>query len=138
MALLLVPSAVAATTPTAPDLDLTTAFGSLLLVIAFIVVLAWLVKRMQGQGFGRVQGLKLVSQLPVGTKERIAVVQAGEAQYLVGITPHSISLIAQLESPLANAEPVPASFSQQFQQVLQKQSNRANASSTSNDDSRHG
>ncbi len=40
------------------------------------------------------QGLSIVRQIAVGTKERIAIVQAGEDQYLVGITTQSIQLIS--------------------------------------------
>ncbi|NLS13236.1 flagellar biosynthetic protein FliO [Vibrio sp. SM6] len=109
-----------AATPSAPDLDLATTFGSLVLVIAFIVLLAWLVKRMQGQTMGRTQGLKIVSQLAVGTKERIAIVEVGEAQYLVGITAHTIQLLSKLDSPIAESEVTVAPFAKQLSELMKR------------------
>ncbi|MBE3668217.1 flagellar biosynthetic protein FliO [Vibrio navarrensis] len=104
----------------APELNLATTFGSLLLVIAFILLLAWLMKRLQAPAFGQQHGLKIVSQIAVGTKERIAVVQAGEEQFLVGITAQSIQLIARLEQPLKQEELVKSAFASQFSQLLKK------------------
>ncbi len=84
--------------------DLLTTLGSLVLVIGVILLLAWLLKRMQVPAFGQQKGLKIVSQLPVGTKERIAVIQVGEEQFLVGITSQSIQTLAKLEKPLKEEE----------------------------------
>ncbi|EJN6827721.1 flagellar biosynthetic protein FliO [Vibrio cidicii] len=106
--------------PSAPELSLATTFGSLLLVIAFILLLAWLMKRLQAPTFGQQHGLKIVSQIAVGTKERIAVVQAGEEQFLVGITAQSIQLIARLEQPLKQEELAKSAFASQFSQLLKK------------------
>ncbi|MCU8465372.1 flagellar biosynthetic protein FliO [Vibrio vulnificus] len=106
--------------PQARELDLATTFASLLLVIAFILFLAWLMKRIQTPAFGQKRGLKVVSQIAVGTRERIAVVQAGEEQFLVGITSQSIQLIAKLEHPLKQEELAKTAFAQQFSQLLKK------------------
>lgn len=106
--------------PQAPELDLATTLGSLILVIGFILFLAWLMKRLQAPAFGQQKGLKIVSQIAVGTRERIAVVQAGEAQFLVGITSQSIQLIAKLEHPLKQEELANTAFAQQFSQLLKK------------------
>ncbi len=63
------------------NLDLATTLGSLVLVIGVILLLAWMLKRMQVPALGQQKGLRIISQLPVGTKERIAVVQVGEEQF---------------------------------------------------------
>lgn len=96
--LLTAPSIALAATP--PSLDLATTFGSLIFVIAFILFIAWLLKRMQVPAMSNQQGLAIVRQIPVGTKERIAIVQAGDEQFLVGITTQSIQLISKLDKPL--------------------------------------
>jgi len=80
-------------------LDLATTFGSLLFVIALILFLAWVLKRMRVPTFGNQKGLSIVRQLPVGTKERIVIVQAGEEQFLVGVTSQSVQLIAKIRCP---------------------------------------
>lgn len=103
----------------ASNLNLATTLGSLLLVIAIIVFLAWLLKRMQVPAFKQ-QGLSIVRQLSVGTKERVAVIQAGDEQFLVGITPQSIQLISKLEQPIVvDTPPTKSAFAEQFLKTLQ-------------------
>lgn len=102
------------------NLDLATTLGSLVLVIGVILLLAWLLKRMQVPALGQQKGLRIVSQLPVGTKERIAVVQVGEEQFLVGITSQSIQILAKLEKPLKEEELATNAFASQFSQLIKK------------------
>jgi flagellar protein FliO/FliZ len=110
----------------APELDLMTTFGSLVFVVAVILGLAWLLKRMRLPAMGNQKGLAVIRQIPIGTKERIAVVKAGEEQFLVGITSQSINLISKLDQPLDSGEkkeernPQTASFAGQFSQLLRK------------------
>ncbi len=73
----------------------------LFLVLLMIFASAWLVKRL-----GRWQGsysdqLKVVAGLAVGARERIVVVQVGEQQILVGISPGNMRTLHVLEKPLA-------------------------------------
>ncbi|PJC88259.1 flagellar biosynthetic protein FliO [Vibrio sp. HA2012] len=115
----------------APELDLLTTFGSLIFVVALILGLAWLLRRMRLPAMGNQKGLAIVRQIPVGPKERIAVVKAGEEQFLVGMTVHSINLIARLEQPVDTGQmsdgehsggdkQVADSFAGQFSQLLRK------------------
>ncbi|UUM29836.1 flagellar biosynthetic protein FliO [Vibrio japonicus] len=107
------------------QLDWATTFGSLLFVVAFILFLAWLLKRMRFPSLVNQQGLSVVRQIPVGTKERIMIVQAGEEQFLVGVTSQSIQLISKLDKPLSQEELNKSSLSQspfanQLTQLLKK------------------
>ncbi|EPT9325150.1 flagellar biosynthetic protein FliO [Vibrio alginolyticus] len=102
------------------NLDLATTLGSLVLVIGVILLLAWLLKRIQVPAMGQQKGLRIVSQLPVGTKERIAVVQVGEEQFLVGITSQSIQTLAKLDKPLKEEELATNAFATQFSQLIKK------------------
>lgn len=116
--------AVLAATP-GSQLDLATTLGSLLFVIAFILFLAWLLKRMKFPALTNQQGLSVIRQIPVGTKERIMIVQAGEEQFLVGVTSQSIQLIAKLDKPLSQEELNKSSiasspFATQLTQLLKK------------------
>lgn len=101
-------------------LDLATTFGSLLFVIALILFLAWVLKRMRVPTFGNQKGLSIVRQLQVGTKERIVIVQAGEEQFLVGVTSQSVQLIAKLDAPLKQEEAEVSPFAGQLTQLLKK------------------
>ncbi|MBE8577346.1 flagellar biosynthetic protein FliO [Vibrio sp. OPT18] len=120
--LLAVPSIAFAATP--PSLDLATTFGSLIFVIAFILFIAWLLKRMQVPAMSNQQGLAIVRQISVGTKERIAIVQAGDEQFLVGITTQSIQLISKLDKPLTQEMLEKSTFSSQLSQLIKKDANK--------------
>lgn len=68
---------------------------STLAVVAFILVLAYIVKktrvRMAGGGQSRV-----LSQIPVGPKERIAEVRIAGRRLIVGVTAQNITLLSDL------------------------------------------
>ncbi|NAZ69543.1 flagellar biosynthetic protein FliO [Vibrio toranzoniae] len=117
-----IPSIAFAAAP--PSLDLATTFGSLIFVIAFILFIAWLLKRMQVPAMSNQQGLSIVRQIPVGTKERIAIVQAGDEQFLVGITTQSIQLISKLDKPLTQEMLEKSTFSSQLSQLIKKDANK--------------
>lgn len=103
-----------------PELDLLTTLGSLLFVIGIILGLAWLMKRMRLPAMGSQKGLSVIRQIPVGAKERIAVVKAGEEQFLIGITSQSINLISRLDKPIQDEAPDSGQFASQFSQILKK------------------
>nr|WP_246335942.1 flagellar biosynthetic protein FliO [Vibrio marinisediminis] len=108
--------------PSAPSsqFDWATTFGSLLFVIALILLMAWLLKRMRVPTMANQKGLSVVRQIAVGTRERIVIVQAGEEQFLVGITPQSIQLISKLDKPLSQEELAASPFANQLTQLLKK------------------
>ncbi|MGF1739654.1 flagellar biosynthetic protein FliO [Vibrio profundum] len=105
------------------QLDLATTFGSLLLVIALILFLAWLLKRMKVPTLTNQKGLCVVRQLQVGQKERIMIIQAGDEQLLVGVTSQSIQLISKLDKPLTQEELESRSFATQLSQLFNKNDN---------------
>ncbi|HGF7190049.1 TPA: flagellar biosynthetic protein FliO [Vibrio cholerae] len=105
---------------TSSQLDLATTLGSLLFVIALILLLAWLLKRMRVPAFGQQKGLSIIKQLPVGTRERVMIIQVGEEQYLIGVTTQSIQLLAKLDNPLIQEELTATAFSNQLMQLLKK------------------
>lgn len=92
------PVAVGAYAPSTPGLG--GAFAALLLVIALIVGLAWLFKRLPGGGFNQADGLRVVASIPLGSRERAAVVQVGGEQLLVGIGAGGIRTLHVLPEPL--------------------------------------
>ncbi|OLQ89231.1 flagellar biosynthetic protein FliO [Vibrio ponticus] len=118
--LMLSPTAMAAPSAPSSQLDWATTFGSLLFVIALILFLAWVLKRMRVPSMTNQKGLSVVRQIAVGTRERVAIIQAGEEQFLVGITPQSIQLIAKLEKPLSQEELAASPFANQLTQLMKK------------------
>lgn len=125
LALLPISPFALAESPSNQQLDWATTFGSLIFVVAFILFLAWLLKRMRVPAMINQGGLSIVRQLPVGTRERVVIVQAGEEQFLVGVTSQSVQLISKLETPLKQEEMnksafASAPFATQLTQILKK------------------
>ena len=88
---------------------------STLLALAFVAALAWvaiaLLKRLQqgrmGGGAARPQGeLRFVRALPVGSKERVVVLQSRGEEWLLGVTAGGISLLSRspLDAPVAASD----------------------------------
>lgn len=75
-------------------------FFALLLVLALVVGLGWLVRRIGGGALRGPSGLRVVATLSVGTKERVVVVAAGDRQLLLGVTAQQVNLIQALDTPL--------------------------------------
>ena len=125
LALLPISPFALAETASNEQLDWATTFGSLIFVVAFILFLAWLLKRMRVPSMMNQGGLSIVRQLPVGTRERVVIVQAGEEQFLVGVTSQSVQLISKLETPLNQEEFGKSAlantpFATQLTQILKK------------------
>ncbi|MFK8079291.1 MAG: flagellar biosynthetic protein FliO [Granulosicoccus sp.] len=79
--------------------------GKLAVALVVVLVVFWLFARVmrQFQGFqgGMHHGLKIISALSVGQRERVIVVQAGEQQLVLGVTSSNINTLYVLERPLA-------------------------------------
>jgi flagellar protein FliO/FliZ len=65
-------------------------FGSLLLVSACLFGLVFLLKRMNHLPANERKSIRVLSSVKVGSREKIMLVEAGERQILVGVTPGSI------------------------------------------------
>ena len=101
---------------------LQTLFG-LLLVLALIVAMAWLMKRsQQWHGIGE-QQFKVIAALPLGPREKVVLLQVGEQQLLLGVTPQNVNLLTALEQPLdLNAGQQSTVFSDKLKQFMQQRS----------------
>jgi flagellar protein FliO/FliZ len=77
-------------------------FASMLLALVIVLALAWVAlrflrSRMQPrgpQGTGSDDALRFVRALPVGTKERVVLVEHRGARWMLGVTAGGISTIA--------------------------------------------
>ena len=98
------PALAATTTTTAnppPSTGLLQWLVSCFLVIGLILLLAWLLKKSRLVPAMAQNQLRVISVLPLGNREKLLVVKVGEQQVLLGMTPTSINLLCQLETPLA-------------------------------------
>jgi flagellar protein FliO/FliZ len=94
--------------------------ASLFIVIAAMLVMAIFYKRMN-LGFANSQGIKIVTALSVGTKERVLVIEVNGQQHLLGVTSQQINHLLTLDEPIeaANANVTMKSVGLSFQKILQ-------------------
>ncbi|MDE1528446.1 flagellar biosynthetic protein FliO [Pseudomonas carnis] len=94
----------------------------LLLVIGLIFVLAWLMRRVQRIGPGNGQVIELVGSRALGPRDRLVLVQVGEEQILLGITPGRITPLHVLKTPVdaVNTEAATPEFAQRLMELLGK------------------
>lgn len=69
---------------------------SLVAVIAMILGLAWMTRRMQGLRANASSELRVKATLAVGVKERVVLIEAAGRQFLIGVAPGRVSLIDTL------------------------------------------
>lgn len=105
---------------------ITKVFSGLVLVVALILVIAWLVRRF-GQGtLLSGSNMKLISSMALGAKEKVVVVEIGERQLLLGVTSHSIQTLHKFETPLPKRDVKPIDeednfdFRSKIQEILSK------------------
>ena len=92
---------------------------SLLMVLAVIVISAMILKRFQGVRQTH-HGLKIVTSLHLGAKEKLVVVQAGDKQLLLGVTTQQVTLLETLDEPLVNATENSVDFAQSLAKLFKQ------------------
>jgi flagellar protein FliO/FliZ len=112
---------LATSSPVSTSTLVETLFG-LLFVLASIAVVAWLLRRSTHFTSSANGQLKVIGGLSLGPRERAVLMQVGDKQLLVGITPHQIQTLHVLEEPIIETEKTDKSegFSSRLQQILQQ------------------
>ena len=125
--------ALAAGTPAeAPAEPAISAAGSLMQVfIGLVAVLlliagtAWVAKRLGVTQGGASSLLRVVSSASVGTRERVVVVEVGDAWLVVGVAPGSVNALMTLPKGDIQSAAAPAlsgSFAARLHQMIEKRS----------------
>nr|WP_238937500.1 flagellar biosynthetic protein FliO [Pseudoalteromonas sp. S16_S37] len=96
---------------------------SLMLVVLLVIGLGLLVKKLN-PNIGNSKDFKVIRSLPLGTKERLMVVEIDNKQHLLGVTPNSINYLYLLEKPLEQAD-IPV-FAKELSKFMGKQNNKNN------------
>ncbi len=78
---------------------------ALVLILVGLPVAAWAVRRTPALAAGRTSALGIVAAVPVGARERIALVRADRKWLVVGITAHAITALAELDEAPAGIDP---------------------------------
>lgn len=76
---------------------------SLLLVLAAILLVAWLLRRLNLTQQGSGNFLKVLGSVPIGQRERVVLVEAGDTWLVVGVGPGQIRTL----HTLAKGDPLP-------------------------------
>jgi flagellar protein FliO/FliZ len=92
----------------------------LLLVIGLIFVLAWLMRRVQRAGPAGNQVIKLVGSRALGTRDRLVLVQVGNEQVLLGVSPGTITALHVMKEPVDVPDPqnAPPEFAKRLFEAL--------------------
>ena len=97
-------------------------FG-LLLVLGLIFFLAWLLRRVQQAGpAGKGQVIELIGSRALGPRDRLMLVQVGNEQILLGLSPGTITALHVLKEPVQvpSSEKATPEFAQRLMDILGK------------------
>ncbi|WP_296932992.1 flagellar biosynthetic protein FliO [uncultured Marinobacter sp.] len=75
----------------------------LVAVVAVIYGCAWIIRRMNGMTGMNNNAIKVVSVMAIGARERIALIEVGGQQILLGITPSAIRTLHVFDEPVVDA-----------------------------------
>lgn len=98
-------------------------FG-LLLVLGLIFFLAWLLRRVQQAGpAGKGQVIEIIGSRALGPRDRLMLVQVGNEQILLGLSPGTITALHVLKEPVhvpSATEKSTPEFAQRLMELLGK------------------
>ena len=96
--------------------------AGLLAVVIIIFFFAWLMKRLKLTQHSRGGLLQIIAGLSVGTRDRIVLLQVGDEQILIGLSPGRMEKLHTLKQPLAveESEVVLAPFAQKINDLMGK------------------
>ncbi|KPN92072.1 flagellar biosynthetic protein FliO [Pseudomonas nunensis] len=98
-------------------------FG-LLLVLGLIFFLAWLLRRVQQAGpAGKGQVIDIIGSRALGPRDRLMLVQVGNEQILLGLSPGTITALHVLKEPVhvpSATEKSTPEFAQRLMELLGK------------------
>jgi len=98
-------------------------FG-LLLVLGLIFFLAWLLRRVQQAGpAGKGQVIDIIGSRALGPRDRLMLIQVGNEQILLGLSPGTITALHVLKEPVqvpSGTEKSTPEFAQRLMELLGK------------------
>lgn len=96
------------------------------LILMIIFLLAWAMKKMHLAPQSSHNLIRIVSAISVGHRDRIALIQVGEEQILVGLTPGRMQKLHEMKSTVQapDSEKNQSSlFTEKFTQLMQRNRN---------------
>ncbi len=110
---------------------------ALLGIIGLIFAISWFVKRFSQGTFSANSHIKVISAMPLGTRERIVLIDAGGQQLLLGITSTNINTLHVFETPIAldTKADSQSDFSRKLMAILQQKTPPSSAADHNNNNS---
>ncbi len=100
---------------------------SLLLVLAAVVVVGWILKRINLPQQGAVNALKIISGIAVGQRERIVLVEVNDTWLVVGVAPGQVNALHTMpKGTIPSATPAMAGDDNKFQGWLKQMMEKRN------------
>ena len=99
----------------------------LLLVLGLIFGLAWLLRRVQHAGPRQGQVIELISSRALGARDRLVLVQVGNEQILLGLTPGRITPLHVLKEPVQlpeSSQPATPEFAKRLMELMGQQKDK--------------
>ena len=94
---------------------------ALIFIVFLIVAVSWFVRRF-GQGvFATNSHIKIIATLPLGTRERLLLVDIAGQQLLLGVSAQQVNTLHVFSEPVVDSAspPGPSEFSQKLMALLQ-------------------
>lgn len=96
---------------------------SFLVVVAFIFLMAWIMRRTGRLGGGNSQLIKIVSSMSLGMREKILLIEVGKENILIGVAPGQIRTLHVIQdgSELKDGVPTQNAMSNKgFKQLVER------------------
>lgn len=91
----------------------------LMAIVGLILVLGWLLRRLNGVAAFNGRSMKVVAAMSVGPRERVMLIDVAGTQILIGVAAGSVNALHHFESPVITPPETPsADFQKKFQQLL--------------------
>lgn len=97
----------------------------LIIVMIIMFIITYLLKRVKAGSYLGNKGITIVSNLFLGNRERLILLEVEGQKALIGVTTHNIQTLLVIDKVERNqGENAPANFSSQFQKILKQQENK--------------
>jgi flagellar protein FliO/FliZ len=97
--------------------------GGLVFVVVAILAFGWMMRRFSAtSGLGQPRAIEILAVRSLGTREKLMLIQVGDEQLLIGVSPAGLRTLHALQQPLQI--PTPEKAGVDFASLLRKQMNK--------------
>lgn len=111
------PTGSAISVPGAGLLQLTMA---LLLVVGLIFAVTWLARRFRLVRPRRSRAMNVIDEMALSPRDRVVLVQVGQSQWLLGVSPAGLTSPVQLATPVELPPSDSPGFADRMREILQR------------------